>query len=120
MNVLENSDFEGTVAVLETSDQDRDKNGKFTCSMEDMDLETMDTFTVRRTPEGCALVLSGYLDWSSANQYSFSIRATDRAKAAQRMSAVASGKRISTPVFSSHYLGSPAALLEAGRYIPKD
>ena len=105
MNVLENSDFEGTVAVLETSDQDRDKNGKFTCSVEDMDLETMDTFTVRRTPEGCALVLSGYLDWSSANQYSFSIRATDRAKAAQRMSAVASGKGISTPIFSSHYLG---------------
>lgn len=90
MNVLENTDVEGTVAVLDTSDQDRDKNGKFTCNMENMDLDTMDTFAVRRTPEGCALVLSGYLDWSSANQYSFSIRATDRAEAAQRKSAVAS------------------------------
>lgn len=90
MNVLENTDVEDTVAVLDTSDQDRDKNGKFTCNMENMDLDTMDTFAVRRTPEGCALVLSGYLDWSSANRYSFSIRATDRAEAAHRKSAIAS------------------------------
>lgn len=90
MSVLEDADVEGTVAVLETSDQDRDKNGKFTCDMENMDLDTMDTFTVRRIPEGCALVLLGYLDWASANQYSFSIRATDDAEAAQRKSAVAS------------------------------
>lgn len=87
--MLENTDVEGTVAVLDTSDQDRDKNGKFTCSMENMDLDTMDTFAVRRTPEGCALVLAGYLDWSSVNKYSFSIRATDRAEAAQRKSAIA-------------------------------
>lgn len=95
MNVREDSDFEGTVAVLDTSDQDREKNGKFVCSMENMDPDTMDTFAVRNTPEGCALVLSGYLDWSFANQYSFSIRATDRAEAAQRESAVTSGKRTS-------------------------
>ena len=88
--MLEDADVEGTVAVLHTSDQDRDKNGKFTCDMEKMDLDTMDTFTVRRIPEGCALVLLGYLDWASADQYSFSIRATDDAEAGQRKSAVAS------------------------------
>ena len=80
MTILENTDVEDTVAVLTTSDQDRDKNGKFTCSMENMDLETMDTFQVRRTPEGCALVLTGYLDWYRANKYSFSVRATDSAE----------------------------------------
>ena len=90
VSVLEDADVEGTVAVLETSDQDRDRNGKFTCNMENMDLDTMDTFTVRRIPEGCALVLLGYLDWFSAKQYSFSIRATDDAEAGQRKSAVAS------------------------------
>ena len=94
MNVREDFDVEGTVAKLQTSDQDRDENGKFTCSMEDMDLETMDTFTVRKIPEGCALLLSGYLDWSSVSQYSFSVRATDHADAAQRKSAIASGKEI--------------------------
>lgn len=89
MNVLENTDVEGTVAVLSTSDQDRDRNGKFTCSMENMDLETMDTFQVRRTPEGCALVLTGYLDWSDANKYSFTVRATDSAEGVQRKSVTA-------------------------------
>ena len=90
VSVLEDADVEGTVAVLDTSDQDRDKNGKFTCNMEKMDLDTMDTFAVRRIPQGCALVLLGYLDWASADQYSFSIRATDDAEASQRKSAVAS------------------------------
>ena len=89
MTILENTDVEDTVAVLTTSDQDRDKNGKFTCSMENMDLETMDTFQVRRTPEGCALVLTGYLDWYRANKYSFSVRATDSAESAQRKSVTA-------------------------------
>lgn len=89
MTILENTDVEDTVAVLTTSDQDRDKNGKFTCSMENMDLETMDTFQVRRTPEGCALVLTGYLDWYRANTYSFSVRATDSAESAQRKSVTA-------------------------------
>lgn len=87
--MLENTDVEGTVAVLSTSDQDRDRNGKFTCSMENMDLETMDTFQVRRTPEGCALVLTGYLDWSDANKYSFTVRATDSAEGVQRKSVTA-------------------------------
>ncbi|XP_068725251.1 protocadherin-like protein isoform X1 [Montipora capricornis] len=89
VNVPENADFESTVAELDASDQDRDKNGMFTCSMENMDLETMDTFTVRKTPKGCALVLMGYLEWSAVNRYSFSIRATDHAEAGQRKSAVA-------------------------------
>lgn len=92
MTVPENADFEGTVAELHASDQDRDKNGMFRCSMENMDLETMDTFTVRRTPKGCALVLTGYLEWSSVNRYSLSVRATDQAEASQQMSVVASGK----------------------------
>ena len=94
VNVPENADFESTVAELDASDQDRDKNGMFTCSMENMDLETMDTFTVRKTPQGCALVLMGYLEWSAVNRYSFSIRATDHAEAGQRKSAVATGKEL--------------------------
>ena len=93
VSIPEDSDVEGTVTILETSDQDRDKNGKFECSMEDMDLQTMDTFSVRRIPEGCALVLRSFLDWSTANQYSFTVRATDQADAAQRKSAVATGKQ---------------------------
>lgn len=101
MSVPENADFEGTVADLDVSDQDRDKNGMFTCSMENMDLETMDTFTVRKTPKGCALVLTGYLEWSTVNRYSLSVRATDHAEAAQRMSAVASGKDLNTSLVNT-------------------
>ena len=78
------------MAVLRTSDQDREKNGKFSCTMEDMDLQTMDTFTVRTTPAGCALVLAGYLDWSDMSEYSLKIRATDHAERGIRKSAVAS------------------------------
>ena len=95
VDVPENADFESTVAELDASDEDRDKNGMFTCSIKNMDLETMDTFTARKTPKGCALVLTGYLEWSAVKQYSFSIRATDHAEAGQRMSAVASGKVLS-------------------------
>ena len=109
VSIPEDSDVEGTVTILETSDQDRDKNGKFECSMEDMDLQTMDTFSVRRIPEGCALVLRSFLDWSTANQYSFTVRATDQADAAQRKSAVATGKQAFS--FSSSVINTCGALV---------
>ena len=109
VSIPEDSDVEGTVTILETSDQDRDKNGKFECSMEDMDLQTMDTFSVRRIPEGCALVLRSFLDWSTANQYSFTVRATDQADAAQRKSAVATGKQAFS--FSSSVINTCGVLL---------
>lgn len=101
MSVSENADFEGTVVDFDVSDQDRDKNGMFACSMENMDLETMDTFTVRKTPKGCALVLTGYLEWSSVNRYSLSVRATDYAEAGQQMSGVASGKDLNTSLVNT-------------------
>ena len=109
VSIPEDSDVEGTVTILETSDQDRDKNGKFECSMEDMDLQTMDTFSVRRIPEGCALVLRSFLDWSTANQYSFTVRATDQADAAQRKSAVATGKQAFS--FSSSVINTCGVLV---------
>ena len=109
VSIPEDSDVEGTVTILETSDQDRDKNGKFECSMEDMDLQTMDTFSVRRIPEGCALVLRSFLDWSTANQYSFTVRATDQADAAQRKSAVATGKEAFS--FSSSVINTCCVLV---------
>ena len=109
VSIPEDSDVEGTVTILETSDQDRDKYGKFECSMEDMDLQTMDTFSVRRIPEGCALVLRSFLDWSTANQYSFTVRATDQADAAQRKSAVATGKQAFS--FSSSVINTCGVLV---------
>ena len=89
VNVKEDEGVTNTLLVMNAKDEDRAENGKFTCNMMDMDVDTMDTVTVETIPQGCVVVLLGNLEWSNRAEYKFTVQVTDKARPAERKSATA-------------------------------
>ena len=89
VNVKEDEGVENTLLVMNAKDEDRAENGKFTCTMTDMDVDTMNTVTVETTPQSCVVVLRGYLEWSNRAKYKFTVQVTDKARTRERKSSTA-------------------------------